>query len=184
MTATAASSPLTAARRLLVLRVVIVPWTQGQSSWTIWRGRRTGRRQSVSAGADTPKRPLASWRVQGRQGMARNARVAVLGDLDDNGSIMEAGTMRDLGGRRPVHRVVGLLDDGTLKFIGADRADCPAQWRAVWRHRHKLNTNLARWLQTLATEPPEVVLLGAAIGLHAKAARAIARASLNFATRS
>ncbi|MGO9115851.1 MAG: hypothetical protein ACLP9L_42135 [Thermoguttaceae bacterium] len=108
--------------------------------------------------------------------MARNARVAVLGDLDDNGSIMEAGTMRDLGGRRPVHRVVGLLDDGTLKFIGADRADCPAQWRAVWRHRHKLNTNLARWLQTLATEPPEVVLLGAAIGLHAKAARAIARA--------
>ena len=92
--------------------------------------------------------------------------------------------MRDLGGRRPVHRVVGLLDDGTLKFIGADRADCPAQWRAVWRHRHKLNTNLARWLQTLATEPPEVVLLGAAIGLHAKAARAIARASLNFATRS
>jgi hypothetical protein len=79
-------------------------------------------------------------------------------------------------GPKPTHRVVGLLDDaGTLKYIGADRADRPAHWRAVWRYRHQLGTNLARWLQTLDSEPKEVVLLGAAVGLHAKTARACAR---------
>jgi hypothetical protein len=82
----------------------------------------------------------------------------------------------DRGGRRPVHRVYGLLDEaGSLKFIGADRADKPAQWRAVWRFRHQLNTNLAKWLRTLDAEPRETVLLGSAVGLHAPAARAVAR---------
>jgi hypothetical protein len=79
-------------------------------------------------------------------------------------------------GPKPKHRVVGLLDDaGSLTFIGADRADRPAHWRTIWRYRHQLNTNLARWLQTLAGEPREVVLLGSAVGLHAPVARAVAK---------
>jgi hypothetical protein len=82
----------------------------------------------------------------------------------------------DRGGRRPVHRVYGLLDSaGSLKFIGADRADRIPQWKAIWRYRHQLGTNLARWLQTLDAEPRETVLLGSAVGLQAATARAVAR---------
>jgi hypothetical protein len=85
-------------------------------------------------------------------------------------------TMLDLGGRRPVHRVVGLLDnEGTLKFIGADRADRIPHWRTIWQHRHQLGTNFAKWLQTLDAEPRETVLLGSAVGLHATVAQAVAR---------
>ena len=82
----------------------------------------------------------------------------------------------DRGGRRPVHRVYGLLDSaGSLKFIGADRADRTPQWKAIWQYRHQLGTNLARWLQTLDAEPRETVLLGSAVGLQAPVARAVAK---------
>ena len=84
--------------------------------------------------------------------------------------------MLDLGGPRPKHRVVGLLDDaGTLRYITADRADKPAQWRAIWRYRNQLESECARWLRTLAAEPREVVLLGSVVGLHAPVARAVAK---------
>ena len=82
----------------------------------------------------------------------------------------------DRGGGRPVHRVYGLLDEaGSLKFVGADRADRTPQWKAIWRYRHQLGTNLARWLQTLDAEPRETVLLGSAVGLQAQVARAVAK---------
>ena len=52
--------------------------------------------------------------------------------------------MKDLGGRRPRHRVVGLVDgEGVIPYIGVASADGPPTWKAVWAHRHKLESALA-----------------------------------------
>ena len=83
--------------------------------------------------------------------------------------------MKDLGGRRPRHRVIALVDaQGVVRHVGVATADRPAPWRAVWEHRHQLDSELARWLRTLDAEPKEVLLLGS-VGMHAPAARAAAR---------
>ena len=84
--------------------------------------------------------------------------------------------MKDLGGRRPRHRVVGLVDgEGVIRYIGAASADRPPTWKAVWAHRHEVESVLAIWMRTLAEEPREVVLLGGAVALHAGVARAAAK---------
>ena len=84
--------------------------------------------------------------------------------------------MKDLGGRRPRHRVVGLVDrEGVIRYIGVASADRRPIWKAVWTYRHKLESALAAWMRTLPKEPREVVLLGGAVALHAGVARAAAK---------
>ena len=84
--------------------------------------------------------------------------------------------MKDLGGRRPRHRVVGLVDgEGVIRYIGVASADRPPTWKAVWTHRHELESALANWMKALPDEPREVVLLGGAVALHAGVARAAAK---------
>ena len=82
----------------------------------------------------------------------------------------------DLGGRRPRHRVIALLDvDGKVRHLGVASADRPAPWRLVWENRQTLNSSLSIWMRRLEREPEEVVLLGKSTGLHATTARNVAR---------
>ena len=84
--------------------------------------------------------------------------------------------MKDLGGRRPRHRVVGLVDaEGIVRHIGVASADRPPIWNAVWAYRHQLESALALWMRSLAEEPREIVLLGGAVALHVGVARAAAK---------
>jgi hypothetical protein len=117
--------------------------------------------------ADVAFRPTR-WRVRS-QGPGIASYVAKTGV-----SAREA--MKDLGGRRPRHRVVGLVDaEGVVRHIGVASADRPPIWNAVWAHRHELESQLAIWLRQLAAEPREVVLLGGAVALHAGVATATAK---------
>ena len=82
--------------------------------------------------------------------------------------------MSDLG-RPAEYRVYGLLDasTGQLAYIGADRQGKP-RWPAIWEHRDVLSGELARFMRSQSQRPAEVVLVGSAIGLPAKVARATA----------
>jgi hypothetical protein len=83
--------------------------------------------------------------------------------------------MYDLGGRRAQYRVYGLIDanTGNLGYIGFDHSGKTPRWHAIWTHRNTLDTELARFLRSQSERPAEVVLLGTAVGLHAKVARAV-----------
>jgi hypothetical protein len=82
--------------------------------------------------------------------------------------------MSDLG-RPAEYRVFALVDSNTgqLAYIGADRRGKP-RWPAIWEHRDVLSGELASFLRSQSERPAEVVLLGSAIGLPAKVARAAA----------
>jgi len=78
-------------------------------------------------------------------------------------------------GRPAEYRIVALVDSNTgqLAYIAADRRGKP-RWPAIWEHRAVLTGELASFLRSQSERPAEVVLLGSAIGLPAKVARATA----------
>jgi hypothetical protein len=78
-------------------------------------------------------------------------------------------------GRPAEYRVFGLVDSNTgqLAYVAADRRGKP-RWPAIWAHRAVLSGELACFLRSQRERPVEVVLLGSAIGLPAKTARAAA----------
>ena len=98
-----------------------------------------------------------------RAATSKNSNQAGCGRSED---------MRDRG-HQPEHRVYGLVAAGRLVYVGCTAAG-KHPWRTTWANRARLNTPLARLLQSIGDDPPEEVCLLGAVGLCQGVGRQIA----------
>jgi hypothetical protein len=77
-------------------------------------------------------------------------------------------------GRQNTHYVYGLANEsGAIKSIGVAQHGHTSPWSRVWQARDQLPGKLAEWFRTLESPPKEITILGAAVGLDRKTARAV-----------